>query len=228
MRVSFLLLLGALAMVLVLVLACGSETEDAAGIGAVDDDNDDDDDDDDTPTDMYSEECSIDYGTDPGCEESTPACQVVRLLNQDRYGNPDESDCAPVLLWDEDLAEVALAHSVDMCERSFFAHENPDGKDPFERMNDAGINWFTAGENIGKAYGYGLDETLVVIEDSFMNEPECSQNHRSNILQRNFTHVGVGVYQCPDGWIYITQDFAAFNYEDIRQDPHEYCPNFSP
>jgi uncharacterized protein YkwD len=152
---------------------------------------------------------------------------MAHMLNKDRFGHPAECDCAPVLQWDADLAAVAQAHSRDMCDRDFFSHTNPDGQDPFERLNEAGIHWVAAGENIGQASGYGVDESLVVIETSFMDEAECEQNHRSNVLSRNFSHVGVGVYKCGNGYVYVTQDFAALSFDELRQDPHEYCPSLS-
>jgi uncharacterized protein YkwD len=88
-------------------------------------------------------------------------------------------------------------------------------------MTDAGIDFVTAGENVasGSDMAYDLDD----IEDALMDEPECEFNHRGNILNRNFTHVGIGVDHCDDGNMYVTQDFAAFGSNDIREDPHEYC-----
>jgi hypothetical protein len=203
-------------------LSCDDDPSEPSGLGGNDDDDDDD-----TGGDMYSDECSIDYGDNPGCDADDPACQMTVLMNKDRYLNPDESDCAPALDWHAELAAVALAHSQDMCNRDFFDHSNPDGDDPFDRMDAAGIQWVTAGENIFRVSGVGVDEAVTMGEEAFMDEPECVANHRSNILNRNFTHVGVGVYECGDGYIYITQDFAAFSFGDIRQDPHEYCPGFS-
>ncbi|MCZ7586384.1 MAG: CAP domain-containing protein [Deltaproteobacteria bacterium] len=102
-----------------------------------------------------------------------------------------------------------------------FAHVNPDGKDPFDRMEDAGIAFVAAAENIAM----GTDGAFDVgdFEDLFMDEPECAQNHRGNILNRDLTHVGIGVHHCGDGNLYVTQDFGTFSFDDIRDDPHEYC-----
>lgn len=41
-----------------------------------------------------------------------------------------------------------------------------------------------------------------------MNEPKFQHNHRGNILNPNYTHVGIGIVKAPDGYLYITQDFA--------------------
>jgi hypothetical protein len=45
-------------------------------------------------------------------------------------------------------------------------------------------------------------------ERLFMSEPKFQQNHRGNILNTSYTHVGVGIARGPDGSLYITQDFA--------------------
>jgi len=47
-------------------------------------------------------------------------------------------------------------------------------------------------------------------ESLFMNEPKFQHNHRGNILNPSYTHVGIGIVTGPDGSLYITQDFAEF------------------
>jgi uncharacterized protein YkwD len=41
-----------------------------------------------------------------------------------------------------------------------------------------------------------------------MNEPRFQPNHRANILNPDYTHVGVGIAKGADGMFYITQEFA--------------------
>lgn len=222
MSAKFLWTILAVAMVLSTAsyVACVGESETTEEDGLGDDDTDDDSGgDDDGPG--YSDECDIDYGANPGCDGSDPACQNAMMINEDRQDNPDESDCAPAILWDDDLAEVARLHSKDMCDRGFFDHVNPDGDDPFDRMADGGVSFVTAGENI--AYGTNGSGIVGTLEDLFMDEPECDLNHRGNILNRDFRYVGVGVHECGDGLLYLTQDFATFSASDLRDDPHEYC-----
>jgi hypothetical protein len=199
--------------------ACWLGGDDDESAGLVDDD--------DTDGDWYSDACDINYGIDLGCDSSDAACRHAGLINHDRFEHPDESDCAPALRWDGPVAAVARAHSQDMCDRQFFDHENPGGKDPFDRLDEAGIDWIAAAENIFMACGYDLDTVVTLAEESFMDEPECVANHRSNILSRNLYFVGVGIYECDDGCIYLTQDYVTYDFDDLREDEHEYCPNFS-
>ena len=206
------------ALMFTFMIACsGDDDSEVGGISTADDDDDDsgnDDDDDDA-----TNECG-EYGAAQGCSDlSDPECESAYLANMDRAGFPEESDCAPNLIYSDELAAVALAHSKDMCDRDFWDHENPDGKDPFDRMGDAGISFVYAAENLAKGTGLSMEEA----NNMWMDEPECTHNHRSNLLSRKITHIGVGVYNCPDGWVYITQDFATFSYDDIPDNSHPYC-----
>ena len=88
------------------------------------------------------------------------------------------------LEWDAAVAAVATAHSADMIERQFFAHTNPDGDTPFDRLHDAGIVYLGAGENI--AYGY---PSAAAVLEAWLGSP----GHRANIEYADFTHHGVGL-----------------------------------
>lgn len=103
----------------------------------------------------------------------------VDLMNDHRVS----VGCVP-LQWRGDVAEVALYHSRDMIERDFFAHSNPDGASPFDRLDDAGVDFSRGAENI--AYGYPTGEAVL---DGWLNSP----GHRANIENCNLTHHGVGL-----------------------------------
>jgi Cysteine-rich secretory protein family len=200
------------------IQACDSDDDDTVGgISSDDDDDDNDNADDDDDDSTGTNECGT-YGSSSCTDGDSRACESADLSNQDRYENPEESDCAPNLQWSEALAAVALAHSKDMCDRSFFDHVNPDGTDPFERMTAAGIDWVSAGENLA----YGTNMSAQQANDLWMDEPVCEHNHRSNLLSRNFTHIGVGVYDCGPN-VYFTQDFATFSFDDLPSGTHPEC-----
>ena len=112
--------------------------------------------------------------------------QVHDLINAERAAN----SVAP-LEHDEVLRLVARAHSQDMVARDFFDHVNPDGDDPFDRLQDASYFYLSAGENIAWNLGW-------------MN----STGHRDNILNGTFTHAGLGVARRADGAWFFTQVFA--------------------
>jgi len=214
-RNLYILLICILACSMAFVLACSDDDDEVDGFDSGDDDDDDDSSGGDGS--IGTNECGT-YG-DSGCDDSDDrACDSAFLANQDRYDFPEESDCAPNLKWSDDLAAVAYAHSKDMCERDFFAHDNPDGKSPFDRMEDDGISFVSAGENLAA----GTNLSMETANDMWMDEPVCVHNHRSNLLSRLFTHIGVGVYDC-GSMVYITQDFATFSFDDMPEGDHPQC-----
>ena len=98
---------------------------------------------------------------------------------------------------DPQMTMVARAHSRDMFARGYFAHDNPDGKDPFDRMRAANVRFLAAGENLA------LAQTLEIAHTNLMNSP----GHRANILKPEFGRLGIGVL---DGGFYglmISQEF---------------------
>jgi uncharacterized protein YkwD len=132
--------------------------------------------------------------------------QMWVLVNQDRSSPESFAETggrARPLRWNESLAAVARAHSRKMLEHRFFAHADPDGKTYEMRIDQAGIPWLAAGENIAKW------DTVLGAEATFMNEPRFQPNHRFNILNALYTDVGIGIVKGADGNLYITQDFVA-------------------
>ena len=129
---------------------------------------------------------------------------MLGLINGDRLNPANEAETqgrAPALRWNTKLAAVARAHSEDMLRRGFFAHINPEGKSPGQRVEAAGIPWQAEGENIA------IYRSVAWAQRAFMNEPHFEPNHRTNILNHKYTEVGVGIVRGPDGMYYITQEF---------------------
>lgn len=104
--------------------------------------------------------------------------KVVELTNQERakYG-------VPALKLDVELSKVARTKSSDMKSKGYFAHNSPTYGSPFDMMEQFGITYRSAGENI--AMGQRSPEEVV---KAWMN----SEGHRKNILNSSFTHIGVG------------------------------------
>jgi uncharacterized protein YkwD len=130
--------------------------------------------------------------TTPADPELTAAVQVLALVNIERA----KIGCAP-LIADLDLGKLASAFSEDMATRDFFDHIDPDGNDPWDRAEAAGITGL-GGENIAR----GQADAQAVM-DAWMN----SDGHRANILNCNFRTLGVGAFFA-DGGPWWTQDFG--------------------
>ncbi len=118
--------------------------------------------------------------------------QIFDLANavRARFGKPP-------FLWCEKAVTAARKHSLDMAANSFFSHTNLQGEDPFERMQDEGIDYRMAGENIAAGQA-----SAIFAHESWMN----SFGHREGILE-NFTYLGVGVAFGGSFQAYYTQKF---------------------
>lgn len=127
-------------------------------------------------------------GTSLGCGESglgpdfDPQVEAfIAAMNDHR----EYVGCEP-LTWNRDVAEVAQAHSLDMLQRDFFAHTNPDGASPFDRLTAADIAYSRGAENI--AWGYGSAEAVLA---GWLDSP----GHRANIENCSLTEHGVGLVE---------------------------------
>jgi uncharacterized protein YkwD len=146
-----------------------------------------------TQTTGSGESIDLNFQTSDVAVDSEAELEMLRLLNDERLErglSPLEPDLA--------LQEVARGHSTDMFARGYFAHVTPDGVNPFQRMEAAGVTFAVAGENLAYA------PTVEVAHNGLMN----STGHRENILSAEFCRVGIGVI---DGGIYgrmFSQEFA--------------------
>ena len=118
--------------------------------------------------------------------------QALTLLNNDRAKNG-----LPALKANSQLTRLAEDYAKDMIARGYFAHNNPEGQTPFDRMRAAGISYRTAGENLA------INSSVDAAEKAFMN----SSGHRANILNSGYTDVGIGVVQNSRGQLYVVQEF---------------------
>lgn len=103
----------------------------------------------------------------------------------------------PLLTWNEEAAKVARAHSLDMWQNHFFDHVSPTtGLTPAERMEQAAIAYRMTGENIAKGYFDAIEA-----HEGWMN----SLGHRENLLDKDYTTLGVGVKED-----LYTQEFVTY------------------
>ncbi len=103
---------------------------------------------------------------------------VVDLTNKSR-----EDVALGDLIRNEVLDRAAQLKAENMAQNSYFAHYAPDGTSPWHWFDMAGYNYIHAGENLAVHF---TDSDEVV--DAWMNSP----SHRDNILNGNYTEIGVG------------------------------------
>ena len=116
--------------------------------------------------------------------------QVADLTNKERVAH----GLRP-LTFDDSLSYVASVKTSEMAELGYFEHTSPTYGSPFEMMDEFGISYYAAAENI--AMGQRTPEQVV---NGWMNSP----GHRVNILNENYTHIGIGY---SDNGHYWTQMF---------------------
>ncbi|SOC08763.1 spore coat assembly protein SafA/uncharacterized YkwD family protein [Ureibacillus xyleni] len=114
----------------------------------------------------------------PEQEGQAVETEVVRLVNVERA-----KVGLPALKSDWEVARVAEDKSQDMADKNYFNHTSPTYGSPFTMLKNYGINYRSAGENIAQG-----QRTAAEVVNAWMN----SSGHRANILNKNFTHIGVG------------------------------------
>lgn len=129
---------------------------------------------------------------------------MVELVNAERA----KAGLKPLTI-DDKLANVARAHSAEMRDKTYFAHESPTAelREPIDRYQSA-LNERprVIAENIFRSWGAQRQITMSEIReghDSLMHSP----GHRDNILYAEVTHIGIGFAANGRGDLWITQMF---------------------
>lgn len=108
----------------------------------------------------------------------------------------------PPLIWSEDMAKVARAHSQEMAQFKFFSHTGRNGSMVDDRADSLGFKkWKAIGENI--AYNRGYENPAEFACERWM----LSTSHRENILNSRWREAGIGVAITSDGTYYFTEVF---------------------
>jgi uncharacterized protein YkwD len=99
--------------------------------------------------------------------------------------------------WNEKLQWAARKHSADMALNNYSSHESKDGRTPAKRVANEGIRYSGVGENIAGS------ASVASAHKGLMDSP----GHRSNILSKDFTDIGIGIVKNADGSVTVTQNF---------------------
>ncbi len=85
----------------------------------------------------------------------------------------------------KNLHTAADIRAVELSERFTADHKRPDGRKFQTVLNEQGVDWIWAGENIARGFKNSEDVMLGWIE---------SPGHLANILDSDYTHLGTGFY----------------------------------
>jgi uncharacterized protein YkwD len=119
--------------------------------------------------------------------------ELLTLVNRDRVAQG-----LSALALDNKLSLAAQNHSQDMVTNGFIGHNSPTQGTPQQQAAAAGVSELV-GQNIA------ISRSLPNSQRELMSSP----GHRRIIIAPDHTHVGFGVVNGPDGFLYITQFFAA-------------------
>ncbi len=130
---------------------------------------------------------------------------IFRLVNEVRSrpracGEEHFAAVTP-LVWNEALADAALAHSRDMAAKDYFSHVDPSGSSVMQRATRSGYRWRHVGENI--AAGQGSPEQVVA---GWLASP----GHCANVMAPDFAEMDAAFAANPGSSldIYWTRTFG--------------------
>ena len=131
-------------------------------------------------------------GSNDTTENKTYTQQVVDLVNAERA----KEGLAPLTI-DPNVEKAADVRAREI--QSKFDHTRPNGSSFSSALKEQGADFRGAGENI--AWG---QQTPKEVMNAWMNSP----GHRANIMNKSYTHIGVGNVQNGSGTQYWVQLFT--------------------
>lgn len=129
---------------------------------------------------------------------------MLRAVNearaQARSCGGNSKPAVAAITWNDLLFKASAGHSKDMAQRNYFAHNTPEGVDPFQRMTNAGYKYGYAGENIAAG-----QNGIASVMSSWLGSPD----HCSAIMSSNFKEAGVACVKNAKGKPYWTMGLAS-------------------
>jgi len=111
-------------------------------------------------------------------DDQDKALKTIELVNKQRKQLGSKE-----LIEDANLSTIAQAKAEDMAKNNYFDHKSPTYGTVDKMLNTFNYKWTAYGENIARGY---------IAPESVVKEWMLSPNHRANIENNNFTHVGSG------------------------------------
>ncbi|MFI1992636.1 CAP domain-containing protein [Actinoplanes sp. NPDC020271] len=133
--------------------------------------------------------------------------QVLAHLNAAR-----KAEGLSALKLDDDLSKASTLHNKLMINGCGLSHQCSGEGDIGKRFTAQGVEWGSAGENIG--YGSSGSSASAIIKaangltDSMLAEVAPNDGHRKNLLSKSFTRIGLSIVRDSKGVTWMTQDFV--------------------
>lgn len=130
-----------------------------------------------------------------------------------------EQGLAPLAL-DDGLTAAARQHSDEMKRLYYFAHESPTPglRNVLDRIYAAGLTDISVAENLASENSVPPSADADEIGRKLTELLLASEYHRENILDRRFTHSGIGCVASEEGTLFCTQVFSkrSIKFKKIR------------
>lgn len=135
----------------------------------------------------------------PAAEPSAPTLgelmsSVIRSTNQERTRVGLAG-----LVENDRLVLIAQAMAEDLAKGNRLSHTDSKGRGLAARVDAGSYPWASIGENV--AYGYSTPEAVV---QGWIKSP----GHYQNLVNRDFSEIGVGVAVAGNGKVYWAQVFG--------------------
>jgi len=118
--------------------------------------------------------------------------RILQLVNAERAKTG-----AKPLASSSECTKLARMKSQDMVDKNYFSHQSPTYGSPFDLLKSNNVSYMYAGENIA------MNQSADAAFKAWMN----SEGHKKNILNPNFTELGVGIAPKGNGSYIYTQLF---------------------
>jgi uncharacterized protein YkwD len=116
------------------------------------------------------------------------------------------------LTLDTDLAKASAKHNQLMIDGCGLEHQCAGESGLGERFTAQGVEWTSAGENIGLGSSGSSDADIIKaangLTDSMLAEKPPNDGHRKNLLNTGFKRIGLSIVRDAKGITWMTQDFV--------------------
>ena len=113
---------------------------------------------------------------------------------------------------DGNLSRAAALHNQRMIDGCGLRHQCAGEGGIGDRFSAQGVQWRSAGENIGFGSAGAGDDAAVGaangLTDRMLAERPPEDGHRRNLLSSGFERIGLSVVRDGSGRVWVTQDFV--------------------
>lgn len=145
---------------------------------------------------------SVSAGTKLYINKTDMTAAVLPAVLVDLTNNTRQLSGELALVRNPVLDKVAQLKAEDMSNYGYFAHTSPSGLTPWHWFSEVDYSFSYAGENLAIDFTESLD-----VENAWIKSP----THKANILNSNFTEIGIATvegYYNGHPTVYVVQMFA--------------------